>query len=68
MILTEDEIIALTKRKQHHAQACVLRAMGIAHKQRPDGTLVVSRIVVEALLGVSSTPAPKTKEPNWEYA
>jgi len=39
MILTESEIVAITNRKRHKAQAKVLTALGIPHRARPDGSL-----------------------------
>lgn len=67
MFLTDDEIADLTRRTQHPAQARVLRAMGIEHRQRPDGSLAVLRAHVVQLLGCGGEdkmPAPD--EPDWE--
>ena len=67
MLLNDAEIADLTHRTRHRAQAVVLRAMGIEHKQRPDGSLVVLRAHVEHLLG-GTTPAKvsKAQEPDWD--
>lgn len=68
MILSDDELIALTRRTQHAAQARMLRAMGIDHKVRPDGSLIVARLVVDEFLGVSLKPKTTSKEPRLELA
>lgn len=60
MILSKEEVIALTKRTRSDAQARVLNSMGIPHRRRPDGSIVVSRAYVDAELGVK-VPA-KVKE------
>jgi hypothetical protein len=67
MLLTDTEIVDLTRRTRHGAQAIVLRAMCIQHKQRPDGSLVVLRAHVEHLLG-GTAPAKVNKkpEPDWD--
>jgi hypothetical protein len=41
VILTPDELAALTKKRRPTAQAKVLDHLGIPSRQRPDGTLVV---------------------------
>lgn len=51
MFLTPDELIELTGRKRRDAQAMVLRHMGIEHRVRPDGAVVVLRAHVEQLFG-----------------
>ncbi|HEY4074989.1 MAG TPA: DUF4224 domain-containing protein [Herbaspirillum sp.] len=43
MFLTADQIKELTKRVHHSAQSRVLASMGIEHKPRPDGSVVVLR-------------------------
>jgi len=67
MFLEADEIQSMTKRVQRSAQAKMLRSMGIAFKQRADGTLAVLRAHVEKEFGAGSERKPKTKEfhPNW---
>lgn len=52
MILTQDQLSELTGRRRHDAQAKVLRHMGIEFRQRPDGSLAVSKAHVDAVLGV----------------
>ncbi len=67
MLLTDAEIAYLTHRIRHGAQAAVLRAMCIEHKQRPDGSLVVLRAHVEHLLGGRAPDrVRKEQEPDWD--
>lgn len=68
MFLTEDEIIELTNRRRRKSQSQVLNALGIQHKVRPDGTLLVLRSHVENELGgaeAAEAVKKKEKEPNW---
>lgn len=67
MFLDSDEVRELTRRVQHAAQARTLRAMGIEHRPRPDGSLAVLRAHVEQQLGGAPAPARKkaAAEPNW---
>jgi hypothetical protein len=53
MFLSADELVELTGRRQRESQAQALRMMGIEHKMRADGRLVVSRRHVEQVLGVA---------------
>lgn len=57
MILTKEEVAALTGRTRADAQARVLNGMGIQHRRRPDGSLVVARAHVDAQLGVVAASA-----------
>lgn len=66
MILSDENLEALTHRKQSAAQAKVLSAMGVDFRRRPDGSVIVSVAVVENFLGVASNAKLKVKEPNWE--
>lgn len=52
MILSKEEVATLTGRTRSDAQARVLNGMGIEHRRRPDGSLVVARAHVDAQLGV----------------
>ncbi len=66
MFLSKDELRELTGRQMPSAQVRALRAMGIEHKVRPDGSVAVLRAHVEQVMGVAqdgriSGPA----EPNW---
>jgi hypothetical protein len=65
MFLTEDEIGTLTGRKQHKTQRTVLNHLGIQHKVRPDGSLVVLRSHVEDALGRESKHNKVKPQPNW---
>lgn len=65
MFLTDEEIADLTKKQRHSAQVRVLRGMGIEHKIRPDGSIVVLRAHAERILGER---APKSKIKAWEPA
>lgn len=54
MILTQDEIAALTRRDRPTAQARVLRLLGVPFRAHPtDGVLLVSRVATEKALGVT---------------
>lgn len=68
MFLTADELEALTGRKVRRCQRQVLSHLGIEHRVRPDGSLVVLRAHVEQSLG--ATPGGggaklPAIEPNW---
>jgi hypothetical protein len=65
MFLTEDEISALTGKVRHPSQIRVLNRLGIDHKVRPDGSLVVLRSVTDRALGER---VPKSKMKVWEPA
>lgn len=47
MVLAPDELVALTAKERRSAQRRVLEALGIPHKVRPDGSLVVLRVAVD---------------------
>jgi hypothetical protein len=66
MFLNAQELKELTKRKRSTSQIIVLRSLGIEHKVRPDGSVLVLRGHVERLLG-GSHPLEKVQpiEPNW---
>ena len=65
MFLTEDEIIELTRKTRRDAQSRALRFIGIEHRPRPDGSLIVLRSHVEALLGGESRGKVKDPQPDW---
>lgn len=67
MFLDDDELKSMTHRVQRAAQAKMLRSMGIAFKQRADGSLAVLRSHVEREFGASEVRKPKAKDfqPNW---
>lgn len=66
MFLTCTEIAALTNRTRQSAQIRALRHLGIEHKVRADGSVVVLRAHVEHILGgTAPSPRQKSSEPNW---
>lgn len=67
LFLTVDEIISLTGKKRRPAQVRALRFMGIEHKTRPDGSLIISRRHVVKLLDPDSVKRriKRRIEPNW---
>jgi hypothetical protein len=67
LTLTDAELVELTGKQRPSAQMRALKYMGIDHKQRADGTLVVARAHFELLLGGGAAPAKpkKTVEPDW---
>lgn len=56
MILTAAEVADLTHKVRSSAQIRALRAMGIEHRVRPDGTPAVLRSAVE-----TGNPARRTR-------
>jgi hypothetical protein len=66
MFLTDEEIVELTKKRRRVSQRQVLNALGIVHKVRPDGSLVVARDHALKEFGVAEDKK-KQKEvaPNW---
>lgn len=70
MFLTEDEIKEMTGRVQRQAQAKMLNSLGITHKIRSDGSVLVLRAHVEKELGgaVGGKNKKKEVEPNWDMA
>ena len=67
LYLDEDEIVGVTGKKRPSAQHRALNEMGLTHKIRPDGSILLSRSHYEAQLGGDS-PTPKKKKPgpNWD--
>ncbi|AIU28357.1 hypothetical protein LV28_18880 [Pandoraea pnomenusa] len=66
--LSRDEVCELTGRRQHAAQARALRAMGIEHRVRPDGSIAVLRTHIEAELAPAATRRVADWQPNWSAA
>lgn len=68
IVLTKDEVEALTGRHRKDAQIKALRFMGIEHRVRPDGTVAVLKAHIDQILGATS-PSPRQRnirsEPNW---
>lgn len=67
IVLTRDEVEALTGRHRRDAQIKALRFMGIEHRVRPDGSVAVLKAHIEHVLGGYSASPPKARntEPNW---
>lgn len=65
MILSEAEIRELTGKVQSNAQARALGLMGIEHRQRPDGSVVVLRAHLEKVLGGSVVSAKRKTAPDF---
>ncbi|WP_036025547.1 DUF4224 domain-containing protein [Paraburkholderia dilworthii] len=69
MFLTRDELTHLTGRRQRGSQAQVLRMMGIEHRVRPDGHIIVLRRHVEQLFGAEmGNRGGREPMPNWSAA
>lgn len=65
MILTPDELVELTGKKTRTAQAQVLRFMGVEHRRRPDGSLVVLKSHVDLVFGAVSEQKEPEYHINW---
>lgn len=66
MFLTSEELRDLTHKKIPAAQIRALRTMGIDHKRRPDGTVLVLKAVIEKSFGLDEKQPKKRPEPNWD--
>lgn len=64
MFLTEQQIIELTGYKRRDAQVRALRTMGIEHRCRPNGSLVVFGEHVQSIFTGSSHRMEKPYEIN----
>ncbi|WP_189459645.1 DUF4224 domain-containing protein [Jeongeupia chitinilytica] len=60
MFLSQPELCELTNRVRRGSQATVLNSLGIEHRVRPDGSVLVLRAHVERLLGGGEQPARKS--------
>ena len=66
LFLSPDDVAELTGKTRPAAQVRALRLMGIEHRVRPDGTVLLLRSHVEHLLNPGSAArVKKSKEPNW---
>lgn len=61
-MLTPDEVVTLTGKVRGAAQVRVLNHLGIDHKRRPDGSVVV---LWENVRGGVVKSQKKRSEPNW---
>lgn len=66
LFLTENEVRELTRRERNSAQVRALRRMGIEHRIRPDGSVLVLRSHVDNLLGGTGRESASDNEPNWD--
>lgn len=60
LFLSSDEIVDLTGKVWHELQVDALKAMGIPHRIRPDGRILVVR---QYITGGQAAEAPKPAEP-----
>lgn len=64
IILSEQDLVDLTQKVRPKAQARVLDFMGIPHRPRSDGSLVVLRIHVEVIdPGAKPSSRKRKREP-----
>lgn len=69
LTLSPDELKELTHKARSSAQVRALRAMGIEHKVRPDGSVAVLRSHVDAQMGAPKDgKTAREWEPNWSAA
>jgi len=65
LFLTPQELESLTGRKLPSAQHRALNKMGIEHRRRPDGRIVVLRSHLESVMG-GNVRATTAEEPDWD--
>lgn len=66
LILSLEELRAITGRSRYRAQARALARMGISYRMRPDGLPLVSRAHFEEIMGTESRTHPSdATEPDW---
>ncbi len=69
LFLTQDEVRELTARIQYASQRKELNFMGIEHRVRSDGTLLVLRAHVEQALGLKLKGRQEPEfQPDWNFA
>lgn len=70
LFLTIDEMIELTGKRRRDAQVAALRSIGIEHKVRADGRVMVLRKHVEQVFGAVAGKEDVENEiaPNWDAA
>ena len=70
LILSEEEIVDLTGKHRWGSQSAVLNSLGIHHKVRPDGRIIVARAHFEQVMLTKETKrrAPVEAEPDWSAA
>ena len=62
MFLSRAEIADLTRKQHRDAQVRVLRAMGVEHRVRPDGSVAIARAHIERIFGVSAASGVPRKK------
>ncbi len=65
LILSFDELCAITGRSRYRAQARSLDRIGISYRLRPDGFPLVSRGHFEQAMGAVSPTTERATEPDW---
>jgi hypothetical protein len=69
IFLSQDELVELTGRKHRACQARVLRGLGIEHKVRADGRVMVLRQHVKEQFGARRDRTELAEiEPDWSAA
>lgn len=68
LFLDTEEVQALTKRSVRPAQVRVLKAMGIEHRVRPDGSVAILRAHISKVFDGNPEITRQTKQavPNWD--
>lgn len=61
LALTPEELVEVTGRVRHKAQAQALSEMGIPYRVRPDGTLLVLRVHVLYETTEDRPPSPQLR-------
>lgn len=67
--LEQEEVEQLTNKVKRHSQVKALRAMGIEHKVRPDGTVATLRTHIEKAFDGQAAQRPSRQNantPNWD--
>lgn len=66
--LSLEEVVALTNRKVRSAQVKALKAMGIEHRVRPDGSVAILRGHITKVFDGSTETQTRQKAmtPNWD--
>ena len=66
LFLNQTEVQHLTGRHRRMAQVRVLKHMGIEHKLRPDGSVIITRSHIEHIFsGDTKRQSLAPAEPNW---
>lgn len=66
LILSHEELCAITGRRRYSAQAKALARLGISHRVRADGFPLVSRAYFERIMGADNNASTrKLTEPDW---